>query len=118
MLILITRYLISPVASATSTPVMSSMGISRESVVIQKSGFTIILTLSQPNILVDDSGHVQIADFGLTMVTQNLDSVQSASSHHSHTARWAVPEVLNRGIHSKETDIFSFAMVMIEACHR
>jgi len=75
------------------------------------------LTLSQPNILMDNSGHARIADFGLATVTQNLDSMRTASLQHGHTARWTAPEVLNGGQHSKEADIFSFAMVMIEARH-
>ena len=82
-----------------------------------KSCFTIILTPAQPNILVDNSGNALIADFGLATVTQNLDSVQGTTSHRGHTPRWAAPEVLNEGTHSKEADIFSFAMVMIEVRH-
>ncbi|KAF9642913.1 kinase-like protein [Thelephora ganbajun] len=70
--------------------------------------------LKGPNILVDDSGHARVADFGFAMVTRNLDSIPSASRHNGHTPRWTAPEVLNEGPHSKEADIFSFAMVMIE----
>ena len=73
---------------------------------------------NQPNILVDGSDHARIADFGLATVTQNLDSVKSASSQRGHTARWSAPEVLNEGLYSKEADIFSFAMVMIEVRDR
>ena len=73
---------------------------------------------NQPNILVDDTGHARIADFGLATVTQNLDSMQSASGQRGHTVRWAAPEVLTDGTYSKEADIFSFAMVMIEVHHR
>ena len=80
--------------------------------------FTAVLTPSQPNILVDNSGHGRIADFGLATVTRNMDSFQSASCPNAHTERWAVPEVLNEGPHSQQADIFSFAMVMIEACHK
>jgi serine/threonine protein kinase len=83
-----------------------------------KSCFSTVLTLSQPNVLVDDFGHAHIADFGFATVTQNLDSVPSASGHHGYTVRWAAPEVLNDGTYSKEADIFSFAMVMIEVSHR
>ena len=68
----------------------------------------------QPNVLVDGSGYARIADFGLTTVTQNLDSIPSTSCHHGHTPRWSAPEVLKEGTYSKEADIFSFAMVMIE----
>ena len=62
----------------------------------------------------DDSSHARIADFGLAMVTQNLDSMLGTSCHRGHTTRWAAPEVLSGGSHTKEADIFSFAMVMIE----
>ena len=79
---------------------------------------TIVLTSGQLGILVGDSGHARIADFGLATVTQNPDSVRSVSGQHGHTVRWAAPEVLNEGIYSKEADIFSFAMVMIEVRHR
>ena len=69
----------------------------------------------QPNILVDDTGHARITDFGLATVTQNLDSMRSISEDYGHTARWTAPEILSeKGTYSKEADIFSFAMVMIE----
>jgi len=74
-----------------------------------------VLTLGQPNILVDNSGRARIADFGLATVTQNLDSMQSASRQHGHSVRWAAPEILSeKGAHSKEADVFAFSMVMIE----
>ena len=76
--------------------------------------FATALTHTQPNILVDGSGHARIADFGVAKVTQNLDSVQSASVQHGYTARCAAPEVLNGETHNKEVDIFAFAMVMVE----
>ena len=68
----------------------------------------------QPNILLDKQGCARITDFGLTTVTQNLDSIRSVSDDHGHTGRWAAPEILNGGEFSKEADVFSFAMVMIE----
>lgn len=68
-------------------------------------------TPHQCNILVDNSNHARIADFGLVMVTQDLNFMQSASSP---TSRWTAPEVLEDGPYSKEADVFSFAMVMIE----
>ena len=73
------------------------------------------LTRVQPNILVDDANRARITDFGLARVTQNLDSIRSGSGDQGHTARWTAPEILNEeGAHSKEADVFSFAMVMIE----
>jgi len=83
------------------------------------SRLTATLTPGQPNILVDDSGNARIVDFGLTTVTQNLDSQQSTSCHQGHTPRWTAPEVLSGGVHTKEADTFAFAMVMTEVrCKR
>ncbi|KAF9645424.1 kinase-like protein [Thelephora ganbajun] len=70
--------------------------------------------LKGPNVLVDNSGYARIADFGFATVTQNPDSIPSISCHNGHTPRWTAPEVLNEGPHSKEADVFAFAMVMIE----
>jgi len=66
---------------------------------------------------VDGTGRARLADFGLAVVTQSLDSVQSVDVQRGHTARWTAPEVLDEKPYSKETDIFSFAMVMIEVRH-
>jgi len=71
------------------------------------------LTPDQPNILIGESGHARIADFGQTKVTQCLDTIRSAS-RHGNTPRWAAPEVLEEQPPSKESDIFSYAMVMVE----
>ena len=77
--------------------------------------FTTGLTCAQSNILVDDTGRPRITDFGLATVTKNLDSIRSASEDEDNTARWTAPEILNdEGTYSKEADVFSFAMVMIE----
>lgn len=76
---------------------------------------TIAITSGQPNILVDDASCPRITDFGLAMVAQNQDSVRSAQGDHGHTARWTAPEILSgEGTYSKEADVFSFAMVMVE----
>ena len=73
------------------------------------------LTRVQPNILVDATGCARITDYCLAAVTQNLNSINSASDDHGHTARWTAPEILNEeGSYSKEADVFSFAMVAVE----
>ena len=72
------------------------------------------LTLRQPNVLVDELGHARLVDFGLSMVTRNLDSMQVDSWHHRFTLRWSAPEVLRSWARSKEADVFSFGMVMYE----
>ena len=77
--------------------------------------FTIILTRAQPNVLVDSIGRAKITDFGLATVTQHLDPIRTAADERGHTARWTAPEILNEeGTYSKEADVFSYAMVMIE----
>ena len=80
-----------------------------------RSCFT-IFTPGQSNVVVDAAGHARITDFGLAMVTQDLDSIRNASEgEHEHSGRWIAPEILDgRGTYSKEADVFSFAMVTIE----
>ena len=68
----------------------------------------------QPNILIDASGHARITDFDQIPVTAETIFEPTPSSQLLLTSRWAAPEVLNEGPYSKEADIFSFAMVMIE----
>jgi len=77
-----------------------------------QSRSTITPTLTQPNILVDDSCHAHITGFVLATVIGDGDSVKSGSCQHGHTRRWSAPEILNgEGTCNKEADIFSFAMV-------
>ena len=80
--------------------------------------FTIVLTRVQSDILVDDTGHARITDFGLSTVTQDLDSAPDLSEGHGYSIRWNPPEILSEGgTYGKEADIFSFAMVMIEVSY-
>ena len=63
----------------------------------------------------DARGYARITDFGLAVVTQDLDSIRSGSDECGDSVRWIAPEILDsRGTHSKEGDVFSFAMVAIE----
>ena len=82
-----------------------------------KSLSTLVLTPGQRNILIDGSRRARIADFGLAMVTQNPDSIKSDLGSDAGTPRWSAPEIIRDQTFSKESDIFSFAMVMIEVCH-
>ena len=82
----------------------------------------LVLTLTrvQSNILVDAAGHARITDFRLATVAQNLHSLRSApdDQDHIHIARWTAPEILNeQETYNKGVDVFSFAMVTIEARH-
>ena len=46
-----------------------------------------------------------------------MDSEPATLSQYGSTPQWVAPEVLDEGPYSKEADIFSFAMVMIEVCY-
>lgn len=73
------------------------------------------LTPVQSNVLVDANGRARITDFGLYTITQNLDLIRNCSDGHEDRARWIAPEILDGlGTYSKEADVFSFAMLMIE----
>jgi serine/threonine protein kinase len=67
----------------------------------------------QSNIMVDASGVVKITDFGLTAIARAFNSLVS-TSEKGGSFRWAAPEVLEMGAAFKESDVFSFGMVMIE----
>ena len=63
----------------------------------------------------DATGCARVTNFGLAMVAQDLESV----IEHEHGVRWTAPEIFgDRGTYSKEGDVFSFAMVIIEVRRR
>ena len=64
--------------------------------------------------VVDNIPHARIADFGITIVTKNADSIRPATRQEAHTPRWSAPEVLLEQNPTKESDVYSFAMVTIE----
>jgi len=98
---------------------MLFMEISEGYAIIPNHFTTVILTPNQPTILVDTTGRARITDCGLAVVTRDLDSIRSAPDEHEHSTRWTAPEILaNQGTFSKEADVFSFAMVLIEVCYR
>jgi len=80
-----------------------------------KPRFVTILTRAKSNVLVDATIRARITDFGPATATRNLDFIRSASEGHGRAAQWTAPEILSeKGTPSKEADVFSFAMVMIE----
>ena len=64
--------------------------------------------------VVDDVPHARIADFGIAIVTKNLDSIRTDTRQDVHTPRWSAPEILREQNPTKKSDIYSFAMVIIE----
>ena len=78
---------------------------------------TVVFTPYQMNILVEvvhGIPHARIADFGIAIVTKNLDSVRPDTRQEVHTPRWSAPEIFLGKNPSKESDVYSFAMVAIE----
>ena len=65
------------------------------------------------NILIDATGNAQIVDFALSTVAR--DSPENTPVEQHNTPRYTAPEILKDGApHSKESDVFSFGMVVIE----
>jgi len=62
--------------------------------------------------MVGADGRAHITDFGLA---RDQGAVEEAGTTSGGTARWTAPEILQgRGVPSKQADVFSFAMVMVE----
>ena len=69
----------------------------------------------QANILIDSDGSARLADFGLATIVRDADSLDNASDWGGITPQYTSPEVLrNAGCQSRESDVFSFGMVMFE----
>jgi len=73
------------------------------------------------NIFVDNSGHIRIADFGMTFITSDPRSVNvSADGTQHNSSRWMSPELLDPNHNSvtdlptKACDLYAFGMVAIE----
>ena len=81
------------------------------------SRFTVLM-FGQSNILVDANGHARIMNFSFATVSSDMDPEQIISDQSVESHQWSVPEVLEGGTTSKEADVFSFAMVMIEGRYR
>ena len=63
----------------------------------------------------DDSGHARIGGFG-EFAVESDESTSEDPREIGLTTRWAAPEAF-QGNTGKKSDIFSFAMVMIEVPH-
>ena len=74
------------------------------------------------NILIDNNGCARLAGFNLLTIIPDERFTASSDKPSGITkwvgsVRWSAPEVLEGGVPSKQSDIFSFAMVTIEASH-
>ena len=67
----------------------------------------------QIDVLVDETGRARIKDFGLAVI--NTVPTVYAVNHRYDRIQWIAPElVVEGGPFSKESNIFSFAMLMVE----
>ena len=65
--------------------------------------------------MVDASGNPRITDFGLATIARDPSSFPGDPDGQGYTPRWTAPEILQFGkTATKESDIFSFGMVIIE----
>ncbi|KAJ7144140.1 kinase-like domain-containing protein [Mycena epipterygia] len=66
------------------------------------------------NILVDDTGHACLADFGLTVLTDATANTESNTGAGS--VRWMAPETLTPPVYARtpESDIYAFGCVCLE----
>ena len=74
------------------------------------------------NVLIDNNGRACLAGFSPLMIIPD-ELITSSDSPSGATLwvgsmRWSAPEVLKGQAPSKKTDIYSFAMVMIEVRRR
>jgi serine/threonine protein kinase len=74
----------------------------------------------QTNILVDHFRRARIAEFAHAIVDRNKGPPTDTTETREHLTRWTAPET-GRQPATKKSDVFSFAMVMLEAscsdCH-
>lgn len=71
------------------------------------------------NILVGADFSVKLADFGLSQLDSQYDGLEQSSAEIENAGalgayRWKAPEILNGGRPTSASDVFSFAMCIIE----
>lgn len=66
--------------------------------------------LKAANLLMDDSGIVKIADFGVARVMDTLGVMTAETG----TYRWMAPEVIEHAPYKEKADVFSFGIVLWE----
>ncbi|KAF9532397.1 kinase-like domain-containing protein [Crepidotus variabilis] len=67
------------------------------------------------NILVSSKGHACICDFGMSKVIEEVtERSASLTLTEGGSARWLAPELIEGKAPSKEADVYSFAMAILE----
>ena len=99
------------------------MGISKAYVFNTESCFPVLLSfLVKDNVLIDQTGHARLADFGfLTIISDAATFLPSSSFSIGGTLRWMSPELIAPGKFgleasrpTKSSDCYSLGMVAYE----
>jgi hypothetical protein len=98
------------------------MGTLRGYVFESQGHYISLMEIVKANILIDETGHACLADFGLLAITSDATSHgSSSSSPHGGTFRWMSPELFcpgNFGLkdsrRTKHSDCYAFGMVIYE----
>ncbi|KDP42670.1 hypothetical protein JCGZ_00174 [Jatropha curcas] len=75
--------------------------------------------LEPSNILRDDSGHLKVADFGISKLLKVTKTVKEDRPSQDTSWRYVAPEVYRNEEYDTKVDVFSFALIlqeMIEGC--
>ena len=73
--------------------------------------------IPKSNILINNDSRACLGFSLLAPIRDELADPRSNATPSTNGVQWPAPEVLSGGAPSKETDIFSFSMVMIEVRH-
>ncbi len=68
--------------------------------------------LKSANILIDEDAHAKITDFGLAKI--HMGDVKTVRGKGSQAYSWLAPEVLDSGLHTEKSDIYSLGMILWE----
>jgi serine/threonine protein kinase len=72
--------------------------------------------LAARNILLSDTGHPKISDFGMSRILQKED--EGKTKTNIGPIRWMAPESLAKRTYSKKSDVWSFGIVVYEIVAR
>ncbi|QRV88120.1 kinase domain protein [Ceratobasidium sp. AG-Ba] len=82
---------------------------------VWNSGIKVHGDLKGTNILVSDSGVLKLTDFGNAEMKQWFTiKFTETNGAPTYSLRWAAPEIVNGGVHKKESDMYALGMTFLE----